>query len=106
MNQGEQQNEKKVTIGSEDVTTIRNFFKHFKLTLTKELDAALTNFEKDKTFENQEKVCKALAEACVKDTSGLFKDKMFLPLSDESKKVAFYDQFDKDMNDILKDDKS
>ena len=93
--------EQKVSIGLEDINVIRNFWKHFKLKPNKELENALNAFEKEPTFVNQELLAKAVANSITNDDGNLFSDKMFIPLSAESKKIADYNQFEKDLSEVL-----
>ena len=94
----------KPTIGAEDITVMRNFFKHFKIDIPVSVEKAWTAFEKEPTCENQEMVRAEVATAIVKDSVGVFTDKVFAPLRQESEKNAYYDHFKDHLEELLNDD--
>jgi len=90
-------------IGLEDVKNIRNFFKHFNVPGSDELETALKGFESSQTVDNEMLVKVAISKAMVSINHPAFTDKMFEGIYKESEEVAYRAHFDKQLVDTLSD---
>jgi len=93
----------KVTIGVEDVKSIREYFKHFEINLPSSLAKALDVFEKDgsQTIENQNFLKLQLCKTMLKSDHETFKDQMFDVVKETANEAVYNLQFDFDVKDEL-----
>jgi hypothetical protein len=100
------QEDKTILVSAEDCNAALDFWRHFNIEIPSALQDAVTSFEKDATFENQQKVklefCKAIAET----DHEAFKDEMFSKIREECADTTFNMQFDKDLESTLSVDKT
>lgn len=94
-----------VAISKEDIGNVRNFFSLFEIPMPDRLKEALERFEKEETVYNQNQVRIALCEAMVTSNHEAFKDQLFSPAVDNSTKILYESNFDKDLEDTLTKDK-
>ena len=97
--------EEKVAISSEDVKNIRDYFKHFDITLPDYLEQALVQFDGDQSMINQKFLKMKLCAAILESKHESFQNKMFDQVKDTSKQALYDLQYEFDVNDVLGQDK-
>lgn len=90
-----------VAITAEDCNAALDFWRHFNIPISNELQKAMDSFAKDPSFENQEKVKFYVCKAIVETDHPAFKDEMFSKISEECENVSFHMQFDEDLENTL-----
>lgn len=86
----------KVVISPEDCNAALDFWRHFDIPIGAGLQAAMDDFAKDPSFENQNKVKLEVCRAISETDHEAFKDEMFKKIAEECSGVTFDMQFDKD----------
>lgn len=91
--------EKKVVISPEDCNAALDFWRHFNIPISADLQGALDKFAADPSFENQEKVKFEVVRSIATTDHEAFKDEMFKKIVEECEGLTFEMQFDKDLED-------
>lgn len=93
---------KQVVISPEDCNAALDFWCHFNIPISSELQTSVDDFSKSPTFENQEKLKLELTRAIASSDHEAFKDEMFKMIVSECESVNFDMQFDKDFEETVK----
>jgi len=93
----------KVTISSDDCTNVRKYCGHFGVDSTEELEEALSNFQKNNSFENQLDVKLEICKWILSCKHESFKDSLWDAPKKAAEEVVFDLQFDKDLKEELTD---
>jgi hypothetical protein len=88
--------ENKVVISPDDVNAALDFWKHFNVPITDEMQESFSLFAKDPSFENQQKLKLEVCKAISLTDHPAFKDEMFVKIAEECANISFNMQFDKD----------
>ena len=89
----------KVVISPEDCNAALDFWRHFNIPISAQLQGALDAFAADPSFKNQERVKLEVTRAIATTDHEAFKDEMFTKIVEECEGVSFEMQFDKDLED-------
>jgi hypothetical protein len=90
-----------VAITAEDCNAALDFWRHFNIPISTELQNAMDSFSRDPSFENQQKVKFYVCKAIVETDHPAFKDEMFSKIAEECENVSFHMQFDNELESIL-----
>lgn len=93
--------EQKVVISADEVNSALDFWRHFNIPITEDLQKAFEDFQKEATFQNQQKIKLAITQAISTSTHEAFLDEMFSKIREECSDVAFQMQFDKDLEETV-----
>jgi 3-dehydroquinate synthetase len=105
MSKEENMQEKAVVVTPEDCKAAFEFFDHFKVPKSTELEAALEAFKADQTVENQDRLKMALCQAIGFTEHKCFQDEMFAKIVTECQ-TKYYDMaFDKELEETLSKEK-
>lgn len=101
-----QQEEKQVTITSEDISNIKTFFEHFQIPLPDYLSNELGVFEQkgsSYTYDDQLKLKNEMAHALVEcfPNHEILKDELFEPVIKNCEKAWYEEQFNRDIEKHL-----
>lgn len=88
--------EQKIVISPEDCNAALDFWRHFNIPISPELQGAMDAFAADPTFVNQEKVKLEICRAISTSDHEAFKDDMFSKIVEECEGTTYEMQFDKD----------
>lgn len=99
--QQQSEKEKKVVISPEDCNAALDFWRHFNIPISTDLQAALDLFAADSSFENQEKVKFEVCKAISTTDHEAFKDDMFSKIVEECAGVTYEMQFDKELEETV-----
>jgi len=91
----------KVTISNEDCANVIKYASHFNVPLTPELEAALTKFSADNSFENQLEIKLEMCKWMLSCDHESFQDSLWDAPKKAAESVVFNLQFDKDVKDVL-----
>lgn len=94
----------KVTISNDDCANVRKYCGHFGVDSTDGLEAALENFQKDGSFENQLDVKLEICKWILSCEHESFKDSLWDAPKKAAEEVVFDLQFDKDLKEELTTD--
>ena len=92
-----------VVINADDCENVRKYCQNFQIDIPAELEDALTAFENEKSFENQQNVKLELCKWMLTSTHETYQDEMWDTPKKSAEKILYNLQFDKDLNDTLKD---
>jgi len=92
---------RKVVISPEDVNGARDFWTHFEVPITTELQAAFDAFCKNPTIENQDAIKLTITHAIGFTDHEAFNDEMFKEIVAECRNVNYDLQFDKELENTL-----
>jgi hypothetical protein len=93
--------ERKVVISPEDCNAALDFWRHFNIPISADLQGALDAFAADSSILNQDKVKLEVCKAIAITDHEAFKDDMFSKIKEECEGVTFEMQFDKDLEDTV-----
>ena len=97
--------EKKMYLSLEDAKNIRDFYEHFEISMDDGLQKALTNFEQEQSYENQEALKLATCLSVSNSQHEVFVDEMFANIRKDTADIAYEMSFEKDIHDMLTSDK-
>lgn len=103
-NEEKNENKREVTISPEDCNAALDFWRHFNVPISDDLQAAMDAFAAESTFENQQRVKLAITKAISTSDHECFKDELFSKIVEECSGVSFQMQFDKDFEDTVRVD--
>ena len=93
-----------VVLTVSDIQNIRDFFVHFKIAITPELDEAMTRWEKKKDkveIGDQNDFKAALCGALMTSDHAMFKDQLFETILANSAKIVYEVTFQKELAAVL-----
>lgn len=102
----EEEVQNKVTCSGEDSENVRQYSKHFNVALTPELTAALDTFEKDPTYDNQKEFKLQISKWMLDNDHESFQDGLWNAPKKAAEDAVYDLQFDKDVKEVLTEDKS
>src|ERR1700677_607330 len=91
----------KVAITPEDCTGAAEFWKHFSVEMTPALKLAFEQFEKEPTYENQQRVKVEVCRAIGYTEHEAFRDEMFKEIVEECRNVVYDMSFDDALKSTL-----
>jgi hypothetical protein len=97
--------EEKMVVTKDDLKTIDDFFKYFKIKKPKALKKAMKDFSKNQSLQTQVQLVIALNEAITVDHPLTQLDEIFKPVVEEASKTLFELSFNKDVDDTFTKDK-
>ena len=95
---------KEVVLNHDDIKNLREFFTHFKISMIAEMEEILARWEmkKDKvTPQDQQDLKVALCAQMLQSDHPMFKDELFKPILENSSKIVFDAQFEKELETQL-----
>lgn len=92
-----------IVINKDDARNVRDFFKHFNVVVTPNLEAVCARLEKlpEITFGDQQDFKIALCEAMVTSDHPMFKDELFAEVIKNSERAVFDANFKRAVEETL-----
>jgi hypothetical protein len=93
--------QKEVVISADDCRAALDFWSHFEIPMTSELQKAMDDFAQNPSLENQDQVKLEVCRAISGTDHPAFKDEMFQKIVEECSNVLYDMQFDRDLEATL-----
>jgi len=90
-----------ILVASEDAKAALDFWQHFKVPLSEQLQKAVENFANDPTHKNQDLMKLEFCKAISSTPHEAFTDDMFTKIVEECGSVAYDMTFDKELEETL-----
>jgi len=94
-----------IAITPEDCSAALDFWKHFNIPVSEQMQKAFEAFVKEPTFQNQKRVKREVTREISTSSHEAFKDEMFKKIGEECQDEFYGIAFDEELEEMLTVDK-